>query len=72
MVCFCLGEVVGPRLDPDEDCDLGVQAMGVPVSKIMMYTTCGGVRPEACMPVCIDVGTDNKVVTGFSSVHYMC
>lgn len=40
--------------------DLGVQAVGVPISKLSLYTACGGVIPAVCVPVCIDVGTDNE------------
>jgi malic enzyme len=40
--------------------DLGVQAIGVPLSKIALHTACGGVEPATCMPVVVDVGTDNE------------
>ncbi|KAF8071093.1 ME6 [Scenedesmus sp. PABB004] len=48
------GERVGPLGD------LGVQAIGVPISKLAMHTACGGVEPAMCMPVVFDVGTDNE------------
>ncbi|KAG2437633.1 hypothetical protein HYH02_011272 [Chlamydomonas schloesseri] len=40
--------------------DLGVQAVGVPISKISLYTACGGISPSITMPVMVDVGTDNE------------
>nr|BAU61574.1 NADP-dependent malic enzyme [Gonium pectorale] len=40
--------------------DLGVQAVGVPISKISLYTACGGISPSIAMPVMVDVGTDNE------------